>query len=399
MAGQSDTTGARREPLVGASAPPTGNGSRVPFSPPTGRDEEESRVGPLLARANLLRLRGQWDEAVAVCTEALRKAPESPTAHSLLGDIYEAQGKLDDALQWFGMAVDLDPANKADRAKLDRVVQAQRRALLSEEKGAGGRAAAGGPASAADPGNRTLEWFDRIFPPGKSESVARIIWLLSGVVALILLLAVAFVLLEGGNNNAQNAPAPIFSPATPAPVVVRPDPGAPPPPPLTPQAPPAPRPPDSPAPGSTAPPAVPDAGGSGDATLLEAVRRAMPPETVVTDAQVDPRSAHVLLVLIVPAAAPVGDAAAEAPGAVRERVLRGAVQAARAAALASPALERASVRVSLRAGERTELAFVADTTTSVVRAVDPAAAPGPHLTALFSNPWWSPALAPAADTP
>ena len=42
------------------------------------RQEEELTVGPLLARAKLLRLRKQWDEATAVCTDALRKFPKSP---------------------------------------------------------------------------------------------------------------------------------------------------------------------------------------------------------------------------------------------------------------------------------------------------------------------------------
>jgi hypothetical protein len=173
------------------------------------QEEAEQLVGPLLARANLLRMRCQWDEAVAVCTEALRRAPESATAHTLLGDIYEAQGKFDDAMQWYGMAVDLAPDRPGDREKLERVTQAQRARLKTLD---GERAAAlaayrvqmegrldsvpGAPAGSSAgrvAAERTVEWFDRIFPPGRSESVARLIFVACGVIASIFVAAVVFV--------------------------------------------------------------------------------------------------------------------------------------------------------------------------------------------------------------
>jgi len=180
-----------------------------PERPKRSRAEEEQAVTPLLARANLLRMRGQWDEAVAVCTEALRHAPASATAHSLLGDIYEAQGKLDDALQWFGMAVDLAPERTTDREKLDRVVQAQRAKLRMQEQERAASfdehrrridgkldAPAGSPPGASGgrvAAERTIEWFDRIFPPGRSESIARLIFVMSGVIAVLIVAAAVFV--------------------------------------------------------------------------------------------------------------------------------------------------------------------------------------------------------------
>jgi tetratricopeptide (TPR) repeat protein len=167
-------TGTGQNPADGIVSAPQPESNRD-----AGEVTREMAVGPLLARANLLRMRGQWDEAIAVCTEALRQAPKSPTAHSVLGDIYEAQGKYDDALQWYGMAVDLAPNRTADREKLDRVIAVQRERLRAMEKdrvadmdahraklagklsalsssptsGTGGRAAA----------ERTVEWFDRVF--------------------------------------------------------------------------------------------------------------------------------------------------------------------------------------------------------------------------------------------
>lgn len=82
-------------------------------------------VDGLLARANLARMRGQWGDAVELCTEALRADAQSAAAHSLLGDIYENQGRLDKAIHWYQLALDLDPESVADRAKLARARELQ----------------------------------------------------------------------------------------------------------------------------------------------------------------------------------------------------------------------------------------------------------------------------------
>lgn len=54
---------------------------------------------------------------------ALRVAPDSSSANSLLGDIYENQGRYDDAAQWYRMALDANPDSPADIVKLDRLRQ------------------------------------------------------------------------------------------------------------------------------------------------------------------------------------------------------------------------------------------------------------------------------------
>lgn len=76
----------------------------------------------LLAQANLLRVRGHWAEAVDACRAALRLAPDSAAAQSLLGDIYENQGDLVEAALWYRMALDSTPDSAADRMKLDRLL-------------------------------------------------------------------------------------------------------------------------------------------------------------------------------------------------------------------------------------------------------------------------------------
>jgi len=88
----------------------------------------------MLAQANLHRMRGQWDEAIAVCMDAMRLSPNDPTAHSLLGDIYSDQGNLDEAIRWYCMALDLKPNSRADRAKLSRLVEAKRQSLVAADQ-------------------------------------------------------------------------------------------------------------------------------------------------------------------------------------------------------------------------------------------------------------------------
>lgn len=363
------------------------------------RDEQEMSVGPLLARANLLRMRGQWDEAVAVCTEALRRAPESATAHSLLGDIYEAQSKTDDALQWYGMAVDLDPYSQTDRAKLDRLLQLQNARLLADAATTPPQPQHAPRASAAD---RSLQWFDRVFPPNKAETVARLIWALSGVVALLIVLAAGFLFLANRNGEA-NGPAggdaPLVSGGAGAePVVMQPPvTSAAPPRDLAP--PPAPRGSENkPVAARTTPaegPASPAPPSSGQAALPAAITRALPAGVTLSDARTDPRNANVLLEIALPLAPD------EASPMARARVLRAAILAVRAAAAADATLQRALVRVSLRpsgqdATSDAGLAFIGDTTVAAVKGADAAGGDDAALQALFTNPWWSPALAPSA---
>lgn len=65
-------------------------------------------------------MRGQWSEAADQCAEVLRIDPRNATAHSLLGDIYQDQGRPRDARHWYQLALEMNPASTADRAKLAR---------------------------------------------------------------------------------------------------------------------------------------------------------------------------------------------------------------------------------------------------------------------------------------
>jgi tetratricopeptide (TPR) repeat protein len=74
-----------------------------------------------LARANLLRIRGDYQGAEALALSILKRDPESITGHTLLGDINVEKGDLEQAQQWYELALDLDPTSAADVQKLAAV--------------------------------------------------------------------------------------------------------------------------------------------------------------------------------------------------------------------------------------------------------------------------------------
>lgn len=100
----------------------------IAFCPRCGRPvaselapDAASKVDHLLAEANLHRIRGEYDAAIDKCTEALQLNPCDPETHSLLGDVYDSRGNLEEAARWYQMAIELRPVCALDEAKLERV--------------------------------------------------------------------------------------------------------------------------------------------------------------------------------------------------------------------------------------------------------------------------------------
>ena len=405
---------------MAASSPPTNSGAGKPGSfsdvPSRSADEfsretEEAAARPLLARANLLRLRGQWNEAIAVCTDALRHAPRSPSAHSLLGEVYEAQGKTDEAVQWFGMACDLDPTNQSDRAKLDNALAAQQAKFAAAQKAAGFVSPPTPPKHATE---KTLEWIDRILPPGKSQSVARLIFALCGVLALMILVAAGILWQTGrnanqlpmvqslpGNPNAGRSGASALPPLTTTPPVVV----------ATPRTNGVPAPTARTAANGVAAAAqaapVPQIGQSNPAragaenadiasvarafAALSAANTQVSPTLSLQAAQVDPVRSVVRLdvsVQMVPG---------ESIEQTRERVLRGGVLAVRAASEANIRAAVGVVHVHLQAASKDRLtdAFTGTLPLSVARDMNAWGSAPADLSSRFTALSWSPAFGTA----
>ena len=81
----------------------------------------DSAVYTELARANLLRMRGEWKQAEDQCINILKRFPNNASANTLLGDISAEQGDLTQAVQWYELSLDLLPEDDAVKGKLKAV--------------------------------------------------------------------------------------------------------------------------------------------------------------------------------------------------------------------------------------------------------------------------------------
>lgn len=93
---------------------------------PGAQGDVPEEVHQALAKANLLRLRGDYVEAEKTCLQLLRKLPNCAPAHTLLGDIADDRGLIEEAERWFELALDLDSDSVTDRQKLEDI-QARRK--------------------------------------------------------------------------------------------------------------------------------------------------------------------------------------------------------------------------------------------------------------------------------
>ncbi|MCS7209388.1 MAG: tetratricopeptide repeat protein [Fimbriimonadales bacterium] len=108
-------------PDVSAFCMECGSRIREDTLDPLYAEGSDREVYPELARANLLRMQGKYDEAVEVCRRILGRFPSNETVHALLGDIYADQGKLEDAIQWYELLAELAPGNVRYTAKLHQL--------------------------------------------------------------------------------------------------------------------------------------------------------------------------------------------------------------------------------------------------------------------------------------
>jgi len=64
-----------------------------------------------LARANILRMRGNYSQARQLCNVILNAYPEDVETYALLAEICTDEGDLDTAAHWYDLARDKDPGN------------------------------------------------------------------------------------------------------------------------------------------------------------------------------------------------------------------------------------------------------------------------------------------------
>ncbi|MBW3623623.1 MAG: tetratricopeptide repeat protein [Armatimonadetes bacterium] len=310
---------------------PSGNGSQ------TSKGDSEAAFARLSA-ANLARMRGQWEEAIQKCVDALRHDPHNSTAHSLIGDIYQDQGRREEAIQWYQMALDLDPNNAADRTKLDRLL------------------------------NPEITTSVPVRPP---------FWMRVGIPAA---LALAFLMMAVGVwallSARQGEPNWITQPGDPPPLDLPPR--------LRPPQNQATAPPSRPGPSRPAPVFVPSGIETArEGKLHRAITLQMSPkegEIRVVDVQIDPGAESAAITLLI----------RPREGLAAPALLRLAAEAATQAYRLDGYLQSAKVRVlvPVTGGTAPDLALVAQSMRNLASA---ATTPS----GVFSTLWWSPALFPA----
>jgi len=84
-----------------------------------GAEGSDVVVYPQLAQVNLLRMRSRFKEAEETCLAILHQYPHNLSANVLMGDLAAEQGNLDQAVQWYELALDIDPDSAALKTKLE----------------------------------------------------------------------------------------------------------------------------------------------------------------------------------------------------------------------------------------------------------------------------------------
>ncbi len=319
-----------------------------------------------LVMANVLRLRRQYELAEAQCSEVLRREPANATAHSIMGDIARDRGDLRDAIEWYKMALDLNPGNMADRRKLesaiDRVYARDGSSVLDRVRADVGNSL----------GSAAAEIRAARIPSAVSVTLAAM------VAVIVLVTIVVLVLGRGGVASPQPAAAEpssgAFAPGSAVPL--------------------EPRPMDRAAAASDTGPQFGGEVSSVEAALLEGLgeqARILDPNCEVRHVRIDPLDGTALIELSMPRLWSAEN--------TRRTILHVAAPLAGVAAEWDGRISRVRVRCAVREnGEPDRLALVAEADAAeAARALRDPGTQGPREA--FESQWWNPELLPDLSVP
>lgn len=219
--------GAQSVPTPGVVARESGKVLTSPFPvlPDTsgsvsvpGKRLNGSAIHTLLAQANLHRIRKEWTQGIDCCVVVLRAQPANQTAHVVLGDIYRDQRRLDEAIQWYQMAVELRP-NPTDEAKLEGVrAERERQNRQNARRKQQGYVTTG--ASAVNRGTDLNTGTTNLMGISPRRWLRGITGTALGFVTLMLLFMIVITLRQNQNQNRPGTPSKTVStPASAANVV------------------------------------------------------------------------------------------------------------------------------------------------------------------------------------
>lgn len=165
-------------------------------------DSTAEKVERILLEARLLHRRGQSEEALAHCQEALDLDPESWEAHELAGDVLLAEGRAADALERYRAAHAIVPEQGSVEEKMARATLAQaERDWLREGVEPGGEGETLGP-----PRNPGIAALLSLVLPGLGQGYNRqplkAVIILGVVVVLWVIIAFQMVASLGGLEEA-----------------------------------------------------------------------------------------------------------------------------------------------------------------------------------------------------
>jgi hypothetical protein len=345
-----------------------------------------------LAQANLFRLRRQWDDAMTCCMQVLYHEPDNWRAHALLGDIYAAMDRPEEAIQWYCMTLDIRPDTGSVREKLSTLVNSRRREIVSSLD-------ATGSFRTVAPRGGILARLTALFTTSERRRLA-----VGGAIAVAAVSGIVLLFASHPTASPASPSAPVFTlgsqatntgivlqpvsstqdkTASPQNVTVVPTPAAQP----------------DPAPAAASAQTAPAAGQIKDindqalTTDLASDAGLKADGIDVSDAQLDP-SANTITVTFLSSGPTTPTAQA--------RDMRDAASVARAAltesATAASVTARCLNQPSGTSAQGPVLSFVGSVARTAVTgtAVDPASMTQQQLQQLFTTVWWAPGLAPTS---
>jgi hypothetical protein len=312
-----------------------------------------------LVTANMLRLRRQFDLAEAQCSSVLRSDPKSAGAHSVMGDIARDRGELKDAIEWYKLALDLDPGNVSDRRKLEAVID---KVYPRERVGPVERLREN---VAGQLGTTAAEMRAARLPAAAYLALGAMLAVIIGVTVVVLALGHRASPLTAGISEDQPSGAFLATPLQPRPAA---------------QAPTAAEP-------ATEPPFVESIAELEAALLghLKEQARVVDPNCRVVEAEIDPRDGGVSIRLSMPRVWSAEE--------TRNSMLRVAAGLARAAAAWDERVSAVRVRCDAREeGQSSEPAFVGQADLGKLAAAAQGLGSDQDEQA-FASVWWAPQLA------
>ncbi|MBP6963131.1 MAG: J domain-containing protein [Armatimonadetes bacterium] len=96
--------------------------------PRSGRGADTARVQRLIKQAESSYSRGQLWAALDAAKSAASMDPRNAPAHVIMGDVYRMQGRVDEAVSMYTLALQFDPRNADAMDKLDKAMRRSRKA-------------------------------------------------------------------------------------------------------------------------------------------------------------------------------------------------------------------------------------------------------------------------------